>query len=52
MAYAVAIHLPLEDAEQAAYDRIAAILKDTVRASSGVECMNSVLGCSNPVTAA
>jgi len=43
MAYAVAMHLPLEDTEQAAYDRIAAILKDTVRASSAVECMNSVL---------
>lgn len=43
MAYAVAMHLPLEDAEQAAYDRIAAILEDTVRASSAVECMNSVL---------
>ncbi len=43
MAYAVAMHLPLEDAEQAAYDRITAILQDTVRASSAVECMNSVL---------
>jgi len=43
MAYAAAVHLPLKEAEQAAYDRIAAILKDTVRASSAVECMNSVL---------
>jgi hypothetical protein len=43
MAHAVAVHLPLQEAEQAAYDRIAAILEDTVRASSAVECMNSVL---------
>ena len=43
MAYAVAMHLPLEDAEQAAYDRITAILPDALRASSKVECMNSVL---------
>ena len=43
MAHAVAVHLPLKEAEQAAYDRIAAILEDTVRASSAVECMNSVL---------
>lgn len=40
---AVALHRPLEDAEQAAYDRIAAILASTFRASSAVECMNSVL---------
>ena len=43
MAYAVAAHRPLDEAEQAAYDRIGAILNDTVRASSAVECMNSVL---------
>jgi hypothetical protein len=43
MAHGVAVHLPLKQAEQAAYDRIAAILEDTVRASSAVECMNSVL---------
>jgi hypothetical protein len=43
MAHSVALHLPLQEAEQAAYDRIAAVLKDTVRASSAVECMNSVL---------
>lgn len=43
MVHSVALHLPLEEAEQAAYDRIAAILEDTVRASSAVECMNSVL---------
>jgi hypothetical protein len=29
--------------EQASYDRVAAVLRDTVRASSAVECMNSVL---------
>jgi hypothetical protein len=29
--------------EQASYDRVATILGDTVRASSAVECMNSVL---------
>jgi hypothetical protein len=43
MAHAVALHRPLNEAEQAAYHRIAAILEDTVRASSAVECMNSVL---------
>ena len=43
MAYAVAVHQPLDQAEQAAYGRIAAILEDTARASSAVECMNSVL---------
>ena len=39
----VALHLPLKEPEQAAYDWIAAVLEDTVRASSAVECMNSVL---------
>jgi hypothetical protein len=29
--------------EQASYDRVAAVLADTVRASSAVECLNSVL---------
>lgn len=29
--------------EQASYDRVAAVLADTVRASSAVECMNSAL---------
>jgi len=29
--------------ERASYDRVAAVLKDTIRASSAVECMNSVL---------
>ena len=43
MAHTVALHRPLNEAEQAAYHRIAAILEDTVRASSAVECMNSVL---------
>jgi len=43
MAYAVAAQRPLNGAEQAAYDRMGAILNDTVRASSAVECMNSVL---------
>jgi hypothetical protein len=41
--FAMAVHRPLEDAEQAAYDRIEAILASTFRASSAVECMNSVL---------
>ena len=34
---------PLSMAEQAAYARVAAVLEDTFRASSAVECMNSVL---------
>ena len=34
---------PLTEPEQASYDRVSAVLKDTVRASSAVECMNSVL---------
>jgi hypothetical protein len=33
----------LTEAEQASYDRVSAVLSDTVRASSAVECMNSVL---------
>ena len=41
--FAVALQRPLEDAEQVAYDRIEAILVSTFRASSAVECMNSVL---------
>jgi hypothetical protein len=43
MAYDVAAQRPLNEAEQIADDRIVAILDDTVRASSAVECMNSVL---------
>jgi hypothetical protein len=33
----------LDAQEQASYERVAAVLGDTVRASSAVECMNSVL---------
>jgi len=33
----------LDPRERLSYDRIAAVLKDTARASSAVECMNSVL---------
>jgi hypothetical protein len=33
----------LGPAERGSYDRVAAVLKDTFRASSAVECMNSVL---------
>jgi hypothetical protein len=43
MAHAVAVQRPLKQIEREAYDRIAVILRDTVRASSAVECMNSVL---------
>jgi hypothetical protein len=34
---------PLDAEEQASYERVAAVLRDTFRASSAVECMNSVL---------
>jgi len=34
---------PLTEPEQASYDRVSAVLEDTFRASSAVECMNSVL---------
>ena len=34
---------PLTEPEQASYDRVSAVLEDTVRASSAVECLNSVL---------
>jgi hypothetical protein len=43
LVWALALQQPLEDAEQAAYNRIEAILASTFRASSAVECMNSVL---------
>jgi hypothetical protein len=43
LVFAAAVHRPLEDAEGAAYDRIDSILASTFRASSAVECMNSVL---------
>jgi hypothetical protein len=33
----------LNEEEQASYDRVSAVLRDTFRASSAVECMNSVL---------
>jgi hypothetical protein len=33
----------LNDSERACYDRVSAVLRDTFRASSSVECMNSVL---------
>jgi hypothetical protein len=33
----------LDDEERASYDRVSAVLGDTIRASSAVECMNSVL---------
>jgi hypothetical protein len=33
----------LDQDERASYDRVTAVLKDTIRASSAVECMNSVL---------
>ena len=33
----------LDQSERASYDRVAAVLKDTFRASSAVECLNSVL---------
>jgi hypothetical protein len=40
---AVGRERPLTAPEQASYDRVAAVLFDTVRASSAVECLNSVL---------
>jgi len=33
----------LDESERGCYDRVSAVLRDTVRASSSVECMNSVL---------
>ena len=33
----------LDEEERASYDRVSAVLRDTFRASSAVECMNSVL---------
>ena len=33
----------LDESERASYDRVSAVLGDTFRASSAVECMNSVL---------
>ena len=40
---AVGRECELTEPEQASYDRVSAVLLDTVRASSAVECMNSVL---------
>jgi hypothetical protein len=40
---AVGRERPLSELEQVSYDRVSAVLFDTVRASSAVECMNSVL---------
>lgn len=40
---AAACQRPLADDERDAYARVSAVLKGTVRASSAVECMNSVL---------
>ena len=40
---AVARDRELEGEERASYERVAAVLEDTARASSAVECMNSVL---------
>lgn len=40
---AVGRECELTEPEQASYDRVSAVLQDTFRASSAVECMNSVL---------
>jgi hypothetical protein len=40
---AVGRECELNEEEQASYDRVSAVLRDTFRASSAVECMNSVL---------
>jgi hypothetical protein len=40
---AIARDRRLDEAEQESYARVSAVLRDTVRASSAVECMNSVL---------
>jgi hypothetical protein len=40
---AVGRECELSEPEQASYDRVSAVLRDTFRASSAVECMNSVL---------
>jgi hypothetical protein len=40
---AVGRECELTGPEQASYDRVSAVLRDTFRASSAVECMNSVL---------
>ena len=43
LAWAVALGRPLEEAERATSERIESVLASTFRASSAVECMNSVL---------
>jgi hypothetical protein len=43
MVRAVGRETTLSEEERASYERVAAVLKDTCRASSAVECMNSVL---------
>lgn len=43
LVHAVARQRPLSGEEKASYGRVAAVLHGTVRASSAVECMNSVL---------
>lgn len=43
LVHAVARDRELDEEEQASYARVAAVLRDTFRASSAVECMNSVL---------
>jgi hypothetical protein len=40
---AVGRECELSEPEQASYDRVSAVLRDTFRSSSAVECMNSVL---------
>ena len=40
---AVGRNRELSEPEQASFDRVSAVLGDTFRASSAVECMNSVL---------
>ncbi len=40
---AVGRECELNEPERASYDRVSAVLRDTFRASSAVECMNSVL---------
>ena len=43
MVHAVGRDRELTEAERTSYDRVAAVLGETVRASSAVECLNSVL---------
>ena len=43
LVHAVGRDCELDESERACYERVAAVLRDTFRASSAVECMNSVL---------